>query len=109
MSRKVLTAAVAAVMVCSTAFVLYGQAPATKPRAEPRKETRDAPTTHVRHSVLRVQDITGMKVKSPAMQDLGKVEDLVIDLQTGKVLMRPCRSAAFWELATSCSPCLFKR
>jgi sporulation protein YlmC with PRC-barrel domain len=36
-------------------------------------------------AVCRADDIVGTKVKNPTGQDLGKVEDLVIDMATGKV------------------------
>jgi sporulation protein YlmC with PRC-barrel domain len=35
--------------------------------------------------VVRAHSIAGMTVKNPAGQDLGKVEDIVIDMGTGKV------------------------
>jgi sporulation protein YlmC with PRC-barrel domain len=35
--------------------------------------------------VVRANSIAGMTVKNPAGQDLGKVEDVVIDMGTGKV------------------------
>lgn len=35
--------------------------------------------------VVRANSIAGMVVKNPAGQDLGKVEDVVIDMGTGKV------------------------
>lgn len=35
--------------------------------------------------VIRAQSIVGMAVKNPSGQDLGKVEDVVIDMGTGKV------------------------
>jgi len=39
----------------------------------------------VRAPVVRADQIAGMTVKNPAGQDLGKVEDVVIDIGTGKV------------------------
>ena len=35
--------------------------------------------------VWRSSDLVGMKVKNSAGQDLGKIDDLVIDMNTGKV------------------------
>jgi sporulation protein YlmC with PRC-barrel domain len=35
--------------------------------------------------VLRAHSIAGMTVKNPSGQDLGKVEDIVVDMGTGKV------------------------
>ncbi len=37
------------------------------------------------NSVIRARHIEGMVVKNPEGQDLGKVEDVVIDMGTGKV------------------------
>jgi len=36
-------------------------------------------------TVARASSVAGMSVKSPADKDLGKVEDLVIDMETGSV------------------------
>jgi len=36
-------------------------------------------------TVVRSSSVAGMPVKSPADKDLGKVEDLVIDMETGSV------------------------
>jgi len=49
--------------------------------AEPLK----APQGAVPAPVIRASQIAGMNVKNPAGQDLGKVEDVVVDMGTGKV------------------------
>lgn len=49
---------------------------------------KDLPSSRGQHSampVVRADSIAGMTVKNPAGQDLGKVEDIVIDMGTGKV------------------------
>lgn len=45
----------------------------------------DAPTVRTDMPVLRATTINGMAVKNQSGEDLGKVEDVVIDMGTGKV------------------------
>src|SRR5437899_8187656 len=50
--------------------------------------TAASPVANTREShsvVLRANAIAGMSVMSPSDQDLGKVEDVVIDMETGSV------------------------
>jgi sporulation protein YlmC with PRC-barrel domain len=49
------------------------------------QNTRNDKNNDANMTVSRAEKLVGTKVKNPAGQDLGKVEDLVIDLATGKV------------------------
>ena len=59
--------------------------------------------------VLSSSTICSDHVKNSAGEDLGKIEDLMIDLDSGRTLMQFSRLAAFSRWATSSSPFLGKR
>jgi sporulation protein YlmC with PRC-barrel domain len=74
--RRIITGTVLAVgFACSTAF-----AQADAPRSERRGEF-DASSR-----IVKSQTIVGYKVKNPQGEDLGKIEDLALDPESGKVV-----------------------
>jgi len=53
--------------------------------AEPAVQVNINKPTSAAPMIHRVHDITKMKVMNPQGQDLGKIEDLVVDVTSGKI------------------------
>ncbi len=63
----------------SLALISLGALAADQVNVTVNQPTSAAPMVH------RVHDLTKMKVKNPQGQDLGKIEDLVVDVTSGKI------------------------
>src|SRR5262245_12515112 len=86
MSRSVI-AALAAVAAC---FSLTGLAAFTdeapkKPATAPNVPSAVSEAKSIEGVVVRANSIAGMPVKNSEDKDMGKVEDVVIDMETGSV------------------------
>ena len=79
MRKHYLTAAAAAVAM-AWAGALWADQPGTQ-------VDQSQPETQAQRSafVFRVADLRGMAVKNSKGEDLGKIEDLVVDTQSGKI------------------------
>jgi len=81
-------AVLTSVVVCFSPLVLTVAAEDVKnPRPAPKATapTGAADAKSIEGVVVRASSIAGMAVRSPSDKDLGKVEDVVIDMETGSV------------------------
>jgi sporulation protein YlmC with PRC-barrel domain len=69
-------------LLLASFLMLPATALVTGAEDSPRKAAREK---SIEGTVVRASSVAGMSVKSPADKDLGKVEDLVIDMETGSV------------------------
>ena len=53
---------------------------------------------------FRTEKLQGMKVRNPEGEELGTIEDLVLDMQNHQVRYAASPTAGSWESAISCSP-----
>ena len=49
------------------------------------------------HKTIRASDIAGTPVRSPGMEDLGEIEDIVINLETGKIAYAALRYEGWFQ------------
>jgi sporulation protein YlmC with PRC-barrel domain len=80
-------AASVAVIVSMCGLAVFSEDSKAPPAAKPLSSGRtsgSAPRTS-QGVIVRAKSIAGMAVKNPANEDLGKVEDVVIDMETGSV------------------------
>lgn len=49
------------------------------------------------YKTIRASDIAGTPVRSPEMEDLGEIEDIVINLETGKIAYAALRYEGWFQ------------
>src|SRR5258708_23528166 len=94
MSRSRTLVALASLM-CFSFIVLTAHAVAAQKKSRPASKAPAAASAgaadvrSIDGVVVRAHSIAGMSVKDPAGKNLGKVEDVVIDMETGSVQYVP--------------------
>ena len=86
-SRIAVVAASAAFVFSMCGWAVFSEDTKAPPTAKPPASGRVTGSTARAATgvVVRAKSIAGMAVKNPADEDLGKVEDVVIDMETGSV------------------------
>lgn len=89
--------AIVSAMIAGSAFAQERQPAETRDRDTAREAERDdeaiAPLT-MRASRIS-GTVTGMEVENPAGEDVGRIEDLVVDMRTGKVTYAAVSTGGF--------------